>query len=96
MAEDEEGLDFLCREIDGWDGIVTVEAVSAKRGVPHDGRVEAVAQISQVAFDGGAGDFEFFHEPAHGDGAVLLEETFNAVDTLECAHRDHAKRGRRD
>ena len=66
--------------------VAFIVAVAAGVAVPGDGRVEAIAQVFEVALDGGGRDFQRFDEDLKRDDAAFGDELVDFVEAFGAIH----------
>ena len=62
------------------------ESVAALRPIPRDRCVQAVAEILEIALEGGARDLELFEKRLDGDEPALAEQRIDPVEALGPVH----------
>ncbi len=66
----------------GFAGRRLLVAVAAEFRVVDDGRVESVAHVLEIAFEGGEGDFENGKKIVSADDFAVLEELVDLVEAF--------------
>lgn len=88
----QERIEFACREpqprqfISRAAGRIGGEAVAARFPVPDDGGMEPVAQVFEVALEGGARNRQRFEEYLQRHHAPLVEKLVDLVEALGAVH----------
>lgn len=92
----QQGVDFLGREPQTEQFVLPsqlfgggVEAIAAGVAVMDDRCVQPVAEINEVAFQGGPGDFQFVHQRLKGHHAPVVEHLVELVEAFRLVHATH-------